>query len=91
MLLHQYVTILAQSQIYSIGLNPSPFLCKVNRSDYVASLTIVKIDAKFSTKNGNAKIWHWIWHKGGEGLAIPDAKLHSFIFLNSGSSEVLGK
>lgn len=82
MLLHQYGTILAQSQIYSIGLNPSPFLCKVNGSDYVASLTIVKIDAK---------IWHWIWHKGGEGLAIPDAKLHSFVFLNSGSSEVLGK
>lgn len=50
MLLHRYGTISAQSHIFCIELKPSPFLLKLNGLNDVASLTIVKIDAEFSTK-----------------------------------------
>lgn len=47
----------------------------MSKSDHynVASLAIAKVEAKFGTKVRIAKIWHWIWRKGGNDFAILDA------------------
>lgn len=51
----------------------------LNGLDDLAILAIAKSDAKFSTKNGIAKMCHWVWHKGGgEGFAFLNAKILAF-------------